>query len=153
MYSSYLLLQDCWILLSIYVFFSFFKVFGGHMCPILGTLVPLFWISGDISSGFQSQSGFCIICLFCGDECNVHSPRSPSGATPADLLMAGITVSHQQRWELAGIWTGNHPHRQQMHYYCASDPAYVYFLIMWDLRDYVNEGQGKNNFKYIVMCC
>ena len=29
--------------------------------PILGTLVPLFWISGDVSSGFQSQSRFCPI--------------------------------------------------------------------------------------------
>ena len=26
-----------------------------------GALVPLFWISGDVSSGFQSQSGFCLI--------------------------------------------------------------------------------------------
>ena len=24
-------------------------------CPTLGPLVPLFWISGDVSSGFQSQ--------------------------------------------------------------------------------------------------
>ena len=24
-------------------------------------LAPLFWIFGDISSGFQSQSGFCLI--------------------------------------------------------------------------------------------
>ena len=30
-------------------------------CPILGSLVPLFWISGDVSSGFQSQSGFYFI--------------------------------------------------------------------------------------------
>ena len=29
--------------------------------PILRPLVPLFWISGDVSSGFQSQSGFCLI--------------------------------------------------------------------------------------------
>ena len=36
------------------------KVFGGHM-SFLGPLVPLFWISGDVSSGFQSQSGFCLI--------------------------------------------------------------------------------------------
>ena len=26
-----------------------------------GPLVPLFWISGDVSSDFQSQSGFCLI--------------------------------------------------------------------------------------------
>ena len=33
-------------------------------CPISGPLVPLFWISGDVSSRFQSQSVFCLICLF-----------------------------------------------------------------------------------------
>ena len=31
------------------------------MCTILGPLVPLFWISVDDLSGFQSQSGFCLI--------------------------------------------------------------------------------------------
>ena len=41
------------------IYFS--KVFGRHTCPFLGPLVPLFWISGDVSSGFQSQSGFCLI--------------------------------------------------------------------------------------------
>ena len=58
------------------------------MCPILGPLVPLFWISGDISSGFQSQSGFCLIFFFFFAEanCNVHSPTSTSSATPTNLL-------------------------------------------------------------------
>ena len=64
---------------------SFFFLF-------LGPLVPLFWISGDVSSGFQSQSGFCLICYFCGGECNVHSPRFTSGATLADLLVAGMQL-------------------------------------------------------------
>ena len=66
-------------------------------CPFLGPLVPLFWISGDVSSGFQSQSGFCLIRYFCGGECNVHSPRFTSGATLADLLAAGaqpVTSPH-----------------------------------------------------------
>ena len=36
-------------------------VFGGHTCPFVGPLVPLFWISCDVSSGVQSQSGFCLI--------------------------------------------------------------------------------------------
>ena len=66
-------------------------------CPFMGPLVPLFWISGDVSSGFQSQSGFCLICYFCGGECNVHSPRFTSGATLADLLAAGaqpVTSPH-----------------------------------------------------------
>ena len=70
-----------------------------------GPLVPLFWISGDVSSGFQSQSGFCLICYFCGGECNVHSPRFTSGATLADLLAAGAyltiyTISHVCRQDL-----------------------------------------------------
>ena len=30
-------------------------------CPFVGPLIPLFWTSGGVSSGFQSQSGFCLI--------------------------------------------------------------------------------------------
>ena len=56
------------------------------MCPILGPLVPLFWISSDVSSGFQSQSGLPY--SHCGGERNVHSLRSNFGATRADLLAA-----------------------------------------------------------------
>ena len=26
-------------------------------CPFLGPLISLFWTSGDVSSGFQSQNG------------------------------------------------------------------------------------------------
>ena len=47
-------------------------------------LVPLFWISGDVSSGFQSQSGLSY--LHHGGECNVHSLRSTSGATRCQPL-------------------------------------------------------------------
>ena len=61
-------------------------------CPFLGPLVPLFWISGDVSAGFQSQSGFCLIRYFCGGKCNVHSPRFTSGATLANLLAAGAQL-------------------------------------------------------------
>ena len=68
------------------------KKFLADTCPFLGPLVPLFWISGDVSSGFQSQSGFCLIRYFCGGECNVHSPRFTSGATLADLLAAGVQL-------------------------------------------------------------
>ena len=47
------------------MFFFFLKSFlsDTFTCPILGPLVPLFWISGDVSSGFQSQRGFCLICI------------------------------------------------------------------------------------------
>ena len=46
-----------------YLFFFFFK-FLLDTCPFVGPLIPLFWTSGDISSGFQSQSGFCLICTW-----------------------------------------------------------------------------------------
>ena len=59
-------------------------------CPFLGPLVPLFGISGDVSSRVQSQSGFCLIRYFCGGKCNVHSPRFTSGATLADLLATSV---------------------------------------------------------------
>ena len=59
-----------------------FSKFLADICPFWGQLVPLLWISGDISSMFQSQCGFCLIYFFCGIECNVHSLRSTSGATP-----------------------------------------------------------------------
>ena len=66
-------LLTCYCLLSkgsteglhLLFFFNFFflKLFcrtHSHV-QFLGPLVPLFWISGDISSGFQSQNGFCLI--------------------------------------------------------------------------------------------
>ena len=70
------------------------------MSLFLGPLVPLFWISGDVSAGFQSQSGLPY--SHCGGECNVRSPRSTSGATLANLLAAGmqpvLTQILLQRW-------------------------------------------------------
>ena len=93
------------------------------MCPIVGPLVPLFRISGDVSCGLQSQSGFCLFHLFCRGECNIHSPRSTSCATPANLLMVNITaVTSPHASAEEGV--GNHPHRRRTCYHCASDPVY-----------------------------
>ena len=36
-------------------------IFFADNCPFVGPLAPLFWISGDVSSGIQSQSGLCLI--------------------------------------------------------------------------------------------
>ena len=61
-----------------------------------GQLVPLFWISGDVSSGFQ-RVGSALFTIFAEAKCNIHSPRSTSGATHANLLAAGmqlVTSSH-----------------------------------------------------------
>ena len=107
---------------------SFFLKFLADTCPFLGPLVLLFWIFGDVSSGFQSQSGFCLIRYFCGGECNVHSPWFTSGATLADLLAVGmqpVTSPHAlQRWDLARIRTCNRTDRRRTRYHCASDPAF-----------------------------
>ena len=46
---------------QILLLITFVKITIIQNCPTFGPLVPLFWISGDISSGFQSQSGFCLI--------------------------------------------------------------------------------------------
>ena len=102
--------------------YSFFLKFLADTCPFLGPLVPLFWISGDVSSGFQSQSGFCLIRYFCGGECNVRSPRFTCGATLADLLAAGaqlVTSPHA----CAEVGLGNRTDRRRTRYHCASDPA------------------------------
>ena len=62
---------------------SFF--WGGHWYPCFGFLVtsPL---------GFKASVGSALF-AFCGGECNVHSPRSTSGATRAYLLAASITAT------------------------------------------------------------
>ena len=41
----------------VHFFFNFWRTW----VPFVGPLIPLFWTSGDISSEFQSQSGFCLI--------------------------------------------------------------------------------------------
>ena len=53
----------------------------------MGPLIPLFWTSGDVSSGFQSQSGFCLIRTWWRRTSNITcSLRFTSGATPARPL-------------------------------------------------------------------
>ena len=75
-------------------------------CPILGPLVPLFWISGYVFSGFQSQSGFCLIHIA---EANVmYIPWDPPLVLHiADLLMDSI----------AGYWPGSY---LAQGYYCVA---------------------------------
>ena len=58
---------------------------GGHWFPCFGFLVMS-------SPGFKAGVGSALF-AFCGSEYGVHSPRSTSGATCANLLVAGITAS------------------------------------------------------------
>ena len=105
-----------------------------NTCPFWGPLVSLFGISGDVSSGFKSHSGFCLIQFFA--EANVmYILRDPP------LLLHVLTswrlarswslphmhvqrYMHQQRWDLAHILTGNHQHRRRRRHHCASDPTF-----------------------------
>ena len=59
----------------------------------LGPVVPLFWISADVSSGFKTRVDSALF-TFCKGKCNVHFPRCTSGATPAELMTACIS-SHR----------------------------------------------------------
>ena len=82
-----------------------FKKFWRTYVLFFGPLVPLFWISGDVSSGFQSQSLFCLICCFV--EANVmYIPQDsplvvhvPTSWWPA----CSWSLPHMpvQRWDLA----------------------------------------------------
>ena len=73
---------------------TFFKnVFGGHMSffgdtgtPVLDFWWHLLWVS--------KPEWVVPYLLFCGGECNEHSLRSTSGATCADLLVAGSAAGH-----------------------------------------------------------
>ena len=59
----------------------------------MGPLIPLFWTSGDVSSGLQSQNGFCLIRVQRRCTCYVTcSLRFTSGVTPADLLVASMAA-------------------------------------------------------------
>ena len=70
----------------VFFFFLFLKIFlaDTYTYSIWGPLIPLFWISGNVSSGFQSQSGLPY--LHWGGKRNVHSLRSNSGATHCQPL-------------------------------------------------------------------
>ena len=70
--------------------YLFLKKFFG---PILGPLVPLFWISDDDSSGF-SKPEWVLPYSHCGGKCNVHSLRSTSGATHCQPLGQTVIAGH-----------------------------------------------------------
>ena len=76
------------VLLLVFKSFFFLKFFwvATYTSPILEPLMPLFSISGDVSSGFQRTSGFCLICIA---EANVMyiSWNPPFMLNIANLLM------------------------------------------------------------------
>ena len=57
----------------------------------MGPLIPLFWTSGDVSPGFQSQGGYPRLHAL-SPACN-EFPRFTSGAIPADLSANQVTLT------------------------------------------------------------
>ena len=53
----------------------------------MGPLIPLFWTSGDVCPGFQSQGGSFFACFL---VCVIL--RFTSGATPADCTEVGMAA-------------------------------------------------------------
>ena len=66
----------------------FFQVFGEH--KFWGPLIPLFWISGDLCPGFQSQGGSLFACFL---ACVIL--RFTSGGTPADCIEVSMAEPFQ----------------------------------------------------------
>ena len=58
-------------------------------CPFWGHWYPCFGFLVTSPLGFNVRVGSASF-TFCGGKCNIHSPRSTSGATLADLLVASV---------------------------------------------------------------
>ena len=79
--------------LSVFLFGSFFKKKNSCRIRVLfvGPLIPLFWTSGDVFPGFQSQGGFPRLC----GSLPAYNEflRFTFGATPADLFSLAHLIS------------------------------------------------------------
>ena len=71
-------------------FFFFFFNFWKTQVFFVGPLIPLFWTSGDVSPGFQSQGGSPHLHAFL-PACNEFL-RFTSGATPVDCIEVRTTL-------------------------------------------------------------
>ena len=64
---------------------TFFKVFGRHTSFFGSHWYPSFGFLVTSPLGFKARVGSALFAFFRGGECNVHSLRSTSGATHANL--------------------------------------------------------------------
>ena len=69
--------------------FLFLKFYMSAQVLFVEPLISLFWISGDICPGFQSQYGF-LACL--PRRQHTRKSRFTSDATPADLLPGSMAA-------------------------------------------------------------
>ena len=60
-------------------------------------LIPLFWTSGDVCPGFQSQGGFPQLCA--SSPAHNIFLRFTSGVTPADCIEVRTLIHVRQKWQ------------------------------------------------------
>ena len=109
------------------LFFSFFKVFGGHMSFFWGHWYPCFGFLVMSPLGFKARVSSALFAIFA--EANVmYIPQDsplvlhlPTSWWPA--CSRSLPHMHVQRWDLAQIRTCNRMNRRRTRYHCASDPA------------------------------
>ena len=88
---------------------SYFINFGWAQVLFVGSLIPMFWTSGDVPSGFQSQSGQPLSCL--AEAYILHIPwDSPLvqhllAAEPAWQLSCSLRHTCEQA--LVEVWNRN----------------------------------------------
>ena len=88
---------------------------------ICGRLMPLFRTSGDVSSGFQSQSGFCLIRtlwrhwymfpeihLWCDTSASVYSQHSSQSPSPHACFSRGGMPGFELPTSCSAVWRATH---------------------------------------------
>ena len=100
----------------------FFLKFLLDTCPFVGPLIPLFRTSGDVSSGFQSQSGFCLIRtlrrhmwytfpeihLWCNISAGVYSQHSSQSPSPHVCFSRGVMPGFEPPTSCSAVWCTTH---------------------------------------------
>ena len=80
----------------------FLKNFWRTWVLFVGPLIPLFWTSGDVCPGFQSQGGSLVCMLPCLHTTDA-SDSQVSGVTPADLLVASKAANCVSNMRVAEV--------------------------------------------------
>ena len=98
----------------------FLKKFWRTWVLFVGLQIPLFWTSGDVSPGFQTQGG-SLACVL-PRLCTMNSWDSPlvwhllTSWWPAWQLVAFPTCYICSTGRMPGIWSGELPHNKKMCY-------------------------------------
>ena len=143
---------------TIQSFVSFFKVFLLDTCtyPILGPLVPLFWISDDVSSGFQSQSGFSLIRM--AEASIMYIPWDPPLMLHVANLLT-VSIVGQQFKTVVQLYFGSFNQMnflQIFHVILVCKPGfgkeYVIYICEECFQGYYNDGSERTGFLEKLRC-